>query len=118
MDEVERLDGVAALDDARDVDLVRALADHLDVHVPLRERREHAPCDADHVAHLPADQRQDRHLVVHGHLTTVARARSTISAAIVGKPEGKERDARCRFSPVRVRGAPAACDRARPRSPC
>lgn len=64
MDDVERLDGVAALDDARDVDLVRALAYHLDVHVPLRERREHAPRDADHVAHLLADHRQDRHVVV------------------------------------------------------
>ena len=68
MDEVEGLDGVAGVEDARDVDLVRALADHLDVHVTLRERREHAPCDADHIAHLLSHHRQDRHVAMHGHL--------------------------------------------------
>ena len=54
MDKVESFDGVARVEDARDVDLVRALADHLYVHVSLRERREHASCDADRVAHLLA----------------------------------------------------------------
>ena len=73
MDEVERLDGVTAVDDAGDIDLVRALTDHLDVHVPLRERRKHAPGDADHVAHLLAHHREDRHVAVHGHLRS-ARA--------------------------------------------
>ena len=62
MDEVESLDGIAPVDDARDIDLVRALADHLDVHVPLAERREHASGDADEMAHLLADEREDRHV--------------------------------------------------------
>ena len=68
MDEVECLDGVATIEDTRNVDLVCALADHLDVDVPLRERREHAPGDADHVPHLPAHHREDHHVMVHGHL--------------------------------------------------
>lgn len=78
MDEVERLDGVAAVDDARDVDLVRALGDHLDVDVPAAERGEHAARDADEVAHLLADEREDRHVAVHGDLR--ARARASVRA--------------------------------------
>ncbi len=68
MDEVQRLDRVALLDDAGDVDLARALGYHLDVHVPLGERREHEPGDTDHVAHLMPDQREDGHVAVYGHL--------------------------------------------------
>ena len=37
VDEVEGLYRVAAVDDARDVDLVRALADHLDVDIAFGE---------------------------------------------------------------------------------
>lgn len=37
MDEVERLDGVAPVDDGRDVDLGSTLGDHLDVDVAFSE---------------------------------------------------------------------------------
>jgi len=37
MDEVERLDGVAPVNDGRDVDLGSTLRDHLDVDVALGE---------------------------------------------------------------------------------
>ena len=69
MDEVEGLDGVAAVDDTRDIDLIRTLADHLDVHVPLPERSEHAPRNADHVPHRPPDEREDRHVPQHSDLS-------------------------------------------------
>lgn len=68
VDEVERLDGVAAFDDTRDVDLVRALAYHLDVHVALPEGGEHAPGNADHIPHRPSDEREDGHVADDGHL--------------------------------------------------
>ena len=55
VDEVEGLHGVAAVDDARDVDLVRTLAYHLDVDVALAQRREHASGDADHIPHRLPD---------------------------------------------------------------
>ena len=68
MDEVESLDGIAPVDDARDINLVRALADHLDVHVTLTKRGEHAARDTDHVAHRLPDEREDRHVAAHGDL--------------------------------------------------
>ena len=68
VDEVEGLDGVAPVDDARDVDFVRALAYHLDVDVALAERGEHAPGDTDHVAHRLPDQGEDGHVAAHGDL--------------------------------------------------
>jgi len=121
MDEVERLDGVATIEDARNVDLVCALADHLDVNVPLRESREHAPGDADHVPHLLAHHREDHHVMVHGHL----RAQCFIISDVTPGKRASERErerkkrgyTRCRFSPGRVRGARRAFDRGRPRSP-
>ena len=69
VNEVEGLDGVAPVDDARDVDLVRALADHLDVHVALAERCEHASGDTDHVPHELPDQRKDCHVAHDGDLS-------------------------------------------------
>ena len=68
VNEVQRLDRVALLDDAGDVDLARALGYHLDVHVPLGECRKHEPGDTDHVAHLMPDQREDSHVAVNRHL--------------------------------------------------
>jgi len=91
MDEVERLDGIAPVDDARDVDLVRALADHLNVHVALRERREHASGDADHVPHLLSHHRQDRHVVVHRHLSVPACQQSKSTASREQQREGREK---------------------------
>lgn len=148
MDKVERFDGVATVDDAGYVDLVGALADHLDVHVSLRKRREHAPGDADHVAHLFAHHREDRHVAVHRHLKGTSRPRrrkfakgydvhfhQQTQTTLLREPEEerrrqgewgekrnrrkkKKKDARCRFFLDRARDALAACGRARPRSPC
>lgn len=81
VDEVEGLDGVAPVDDARDVDLVRALAYHLNVHVPLAQRGEHAPGDTDHVPHRLPDQREDRHVADHGDLSHEAKLRQECIAA-------------------------------------
>lgn len=54
VDEVKRLGSVASVNDARDVDLVRALRYHLDVDVALRERGEESTSDAHEIAHLLA----------------------------------------------------------------
>jgi hypothetical protein len=80
MDEVEGLEGVTGVEDARDVDLVRALADHLDVHIFLRERCEHTPGDSDHISHLLSYHRQDRHVAMHGHLKRGVSAQATHTA--------------------------------------
>ena len=64
MHEVERLRGVFAVDDARNVDLARALADHFNVHVALGERLEHSPGYADHVSHSFADEGEDGHVAM------------------------------------------------------
>lgn len=117
MNEVEGLDSVTAVDDTRDIDLVCALADHLNVDVPLRERREHAPRDADHVAHQLSDHREDRHIAMHGYLDEKKKIRGSGKE---GRDRGGEkwRNIRYRFFLNRAQDAPAACDRARPRSPC
>lgn len=78
MNEVEGLDGVAGVEDARDINLVRALADHIDVHIALRKRREHASGDADRVAHLLANHRQDRHVAMQRHLKKGGRSERAI----------------------------------------
>ena len=89
MYEVESLDCVTAVDDARNVDLVRALADHLNVDISLRQSREHAPRDADHVAHLLSDHRQDRHIAMHGHLKKATpRTRAIQPAETQGEKHG------------------------------
>lgn len=75
MDEVQRLYRVARVDDARDVDLVCTLADHLDVHVSLPERREHASRHPDHIPHFFADQREDRHIPAYSDLVGKAAHR-------------------------------------------
>ena len=62
MDDVQRLAGVIALDDAADVDLRAALRDDLDVDAAVGEDGEHAPSDADVVAQLHADEAEDGHL--------------------------------------------------------
>jgi hypothetical protein len=144
MDEVEGLEGVAGVEDARDVDLVRALADHLDVHIFLRERCEHAPGDSDHISHLLSYHRQDRHVAMHGHLKRGSERASNTHGAQGCKGQGifrtpvsgffgfdfgrreargeggKEEGvyARCRSSRDRARDGPAAFDRVCPRSPC
>ena len=59
VDEVEGLDGVAPVDDARDVDLVRALADEIDVDSRSSQRIEYIRRDTDHIPHLVADNRND-----------------------------------------------------------
>lgn len=81
MNEVQGLDGVAPIDDARDVDLVRALAYHLDIDVALAERGEHPSRYADHVAHRLSHQRQNGHVADHCDLA--ARAVSTSVAEII-----------------------------------
>jgi hypothetical protein len=70
MDEVESLDGVARVENARNVDLVRALAYHFYIHVTLRESGKHARGDADHVPHLLSHQREDRHVAMYRYLKT------------------------------------------------
>lgn len=62
VDEVECLHRVPAVDHAGDVDFVRALADHFDVHVALAERGEHATRNTDHVPHRLPDQRENGHV--------------------------------------------------------
>jgi hypothetical protein len=68
MNQVQSFDRVSSLDHTRDVDLARALGDHLDVHTPLGESREHASCYAYKVTHLLADEGEDGHLSVDGDL--------------------------------------------------
>lgn len=68
VDEVQSLDSVPPLYDTRDVDLVRALTDHLDVHVSLSERREHPARNAHQMAHLLPDERQNGHVARDRHL--------------------------------------------------
>ena len=68
MDEVECLDRVSRVDDTRDVDLVRALADHLDVDLSVAQGCEHAPGNADHIPHSLADERQNSHVSTDGDL--------------------------------------------------
>jgi hypothetical protein len=93
MDEVESLDGVARVEDARNIDLVRALAYHFYIHVTLRECGEHAPGDADHVAHLLSHQREDRHIAMHRYLKTphVKRAESVSGRSAVDRAGGRRR---------------------------
>lgn len=52
MNQVEGFYRIPSFYDTRDIDLARALADHLDIHIPLRKRREHAARDSNHIAHL------------------------------------------------------------------
>ena len=68
VDEVEGLDGVTPVDDARDVDLVRALADHLYVYVPFGKSGEHPAGDSDEVTHLFSNKREDGHVGMGGDL--------------------------------------------------
>ena len=89
MDEVEGLDCIAGVEDARDVNLVRALADHLDIHITLRERREHASSDSDHISHLLSHHRQDRHVAMHGHLKREVSAQAHTHTAPRGVRDGK-----------------------------
>ena len=60
VDQVEGFDGVPALYHARDIHFTRALTNHLDVDVPLRERCEHPSSDSHHIFQL-SHERQDRH---------------------------------------------------------
>lgn len=62
MDQVERLDRVPRSYDTRDIDLARALTDHLDVDVALCEGLEHPTRHAHQVTHLFPDEREYRHV--------------------------------------------------------
>lgn len=68
MDQIESLDRISSLDDARDVDLVRALTNHLDVYIALAKRSEHASSDTDQVDHLFSDEGKDGHIMMHRDL--------------------------------------------------
>ncbi len=68
MYQVESLHRVSAFDNARNVDLTCALANHFDVDVSLCECGEHSPGDTDHVAHLFSDEREDGHVAVNRNL--------------------------------------------------
>lgn len=68
MYQVQSLYRVSAFDNARDVDLTCALADHFNVDVPLCESGKHSPGYTDHVAHLFSDEREDGHVAVNGNL--------------------------------------------------
>lgn len=61
---VECLNRVSSVDDTRDVNLVRALTDHLNVDAALSESGEHAPCDTHEVPHLLPHKRQDGHIAL------------------------------------------------------
>ena len=71
MYQVQRLHRISAFDNARNVDLTCALADHFNVDVPLRECGEHSPGDPDHIAHLLSDEGEDSHVTVHGNLERI-----------------------------------------------
>ena len=75
MDEVESLDGIAPVDDARDIDLVRSLTDHLDIDIALTERGEHPAGDTDQIDHLFSDEGKDSHIVVYGDLDFIKKRR-------------------------------------------
>ncbi|KAI3485790.1 hypothetical protein L1887_50836 [Cichorium endivia] len=62
VDKVECLDRQLFVQHTRDVDLARALADHLDVDIALGKDGEHATRNADHVAHMLAHQTEDSHV--------------------------------------------------------
>lgn len=68
MYQVEGFHRISSFDDTRDIYLTCALTDHLDVHITLRERREHPARNADHIPHLLPHQAQDRHVPVYAHL--------------------------------------------------
>lgn len=68
MDHVQRLDRVSPLYDTRNVDLARALTDHLNVDVALCERLEHPARHAHQLAHLFPNEREDRHVRMHRDL--------------------------------------------------
>ena len=68
MYQIQGLHRVPAFDNARDVDLTCALADHFNVDVALRECGEHSPGDPDHMAHLLSDEREDSHVTMHRNL--------------------------------------------------
>ena len=56
MYKVKSLDSIPSLDDTRDIDLVRALTNHLDVDIPVSQRREHPPGDTHQMSHLLAHE--------------------------------------------------------------
>ena len=68
VDEIERLDCIPRVDDTRYIDLARSLTDHFNVHIALRQRREHLPRDTDHIAHLPSNQGKNGHIAVYRDL--------------------------------------------------
>lgn len=72
MNQVQRLDRIPPLNHTRNIYLACALRYHFDVHVPLRKRREHPPSDTDHIAHLRADEAENRHILVHRHAARAA----------------------------------------------
>jgi len=65
MNQIQRFDRVPRLNHTRDVDLARTLADHLDVDIPLRQRREHPTSYTNHMMHLFSNQGQDGHVAVY-----------------------------------------------------
>ena len=69
MDQVQRLDGVPALYDTGNIDLARALTDHLNVDIALGEGLKHPSRHAHQLAHLLSDEGEDGHVVVHRDLS-------------------------------------------------
>ena len=68
MNEIESLHCLPPFDHAGDVDLTCTLADHFDVDISLCKGLKHPPCDAHHVRHLFAYEREDSHVAVDGDL--------------------------------------------------
>lgn len=79
MDEIECFDGVTSFDDTRDIYLVRALADHLYVHVALSERGEHPSGDTHKMSHLLAHERQNCHVTGDSYLWRQAQHQSYVN---------------------------------------
>ena len=71
MYQVQGLHRVSACDNAGDIDLTCALADHFNVDVLLCKRSEHSPGDPDHIAHLLSDESEDSHVTVYGNLERI-----------------------------------------------
>lgn len=68
MDDIQRLRPIPPLNHTRDINLRRPLRDHPDIHIPLRQRREHPPRDPQHMVHLFPHEGQDRHVLLDDHL--------------------------------------------------
>ena len=67
MHHIDRPPLVPARNHARDINLARPLRDHLNIDIVIPQRRQKPPGNPNTALQLPADQADDRHLVLHFH---------------------------------------------------